>query len=253
MEITEEMRAKLSDFIAGFTDEGQTAREMRALFNDGNYLIDPHTAVASAGNTVHGNTHGKRLLAGDPADRETGKVCKRGGSDSPGAVHEVQCQERPARPEWKGCSGWPDKRVRGPRKEDRGWRVPMLSIYGYQAYNHYEKDRSLVIHNPLDHGSSVENILHILRPDMQYTGVEARIPRHRPRVAHGPRRRQQLRLHNPCGDLHHDGHLLRGCGNARVPEGTLHGGANIKVVRMFECMKKELHDWTDEDEVREYR
>ncbi len=47
-EITEEMRAKLSDFIAGFADEGQTAREMRALFNDGNYLIDPHTAVASA-------------------------------------------------------------------------------------------------------------------------------------------------------------------------------------------------------------
>ena len=41
------MRDKLTDFIAGYADEGQTAREMRALFYDGNYLIDPHTAVAS--------------------------------------------------------------------------------------------------------------------------------------------------------------------------------------------------------------
>lgn len=46
-EISAEMRDKLTDFIAGYADEGQTAREMRALFYDGNYLIDPHTAVAS--------------------------------------------------------------------------------------------------------------------------------------------------------------------------------------------------------------
>lgn len=30
------------------------------------------------------------------------------------------------------------------------------------------------------------------------------------------------------------------------------GGANIKVVRMFDDMKKEVKDWKDEDEVRTY-
>jgi citrate synthase len=35
-------------------------------------------------------------------------------------------------------------------------------------------------------------------------------------------------------------------------KGPRHGGANIKVVRMFEDMKKEVVDWTDEDEVSEY-
>ena len=35
-------------------------------------------------------------------------------------------------------------------------------------------------------------------------------------------------------------------------KGPKHGGANIKVIRMFQDMKKEVHDWEDEDEVRNY-
>ena len=35
-------------------------------------------------------------------------------------------------------------------------------------------------------------------------------------------------------------------------KGPKHGGANIKVVRMFDDMKKEVKDWKDEDEVRTY-
>ena len=42
---------------------------------------------------------------------------------------------------------------------------PMLSVYGYQAYNHYIKGKSLYIHNPSKKLSTAENILHILRPD----------------------------------------------------------------------------------------
>ncbi len=35
-------------------------------------------------------------------------------------------------------------------------------------------------------------------------------------------------------------------------KGPKHGGANIKVVKMFEDMKKQLHDWKDEEEISAY-
>ena len=35
-------------------------------------------------------------------------------------------------------------------------------------------------------------------------------------------------------------------------KGPKHGGANIKVTQMFEDMKVQVKDWTDEDEVRRY-
>ncbi len=46
--ITDAMKAKLSDFVAGQADEEETAKEIARLFDSYNYLIDPHTAVASA-------------------------------------------------------------------------------------------------------------------------------------------------------------------------------------------------------------
>ena len=52
---------------------------------------------------------------------------------------------------------------------------PMLSVYSYQAYNHYVKDASLYIHNPQPELSTAENILYTLRPDSKYTELEARI------------------------------------------------------------------------------
>ena len=35
-------------------------------------------------------------------------------------------------------------------------------------------------------------------------------------------------------------------------KGPKHGGANIKVVQMFDDMKRQVHDWKDEDEVSDY-
>ena len=42
------MRAQLSDFVSGFADEEQTAAEIREVFENDGYVIDPHTAVASS-------------------------------------------------------------------------------------------------------------------------------------------------------------------------------------------------------------
>ncbi len=46
--ITPEMRAQLSDFVSGYADEEQTAEEIRTVYENDGYVIDPHTAVASS-------------------------------------------------------------------------------------------------------------------------------------------------------------------------------------------------------------
>jgi citrate synthase len=52
---------------------------------------------------------------------------------------------------------------------------PLLSVYGYQAYSHYHFGKSLVIHPPKEGLSTAESILYMLRPDMKYTELEAKI------------------------------------------------------------------------------
>ncbi len=130
---------------------------------------------------------------------------------------------------------------------------PMLSIYGYQAYNHYEKDQSLVIHRPLsESGSIAENILHILRPDSKYTDLEARIldialVLH---MDHGGGNNSAFTTHVVTSTLTDTySAVAAALGSLKGPR---HGGANIKVVKMFEDMKANVHDWKDDEEVSAY-
>lgn len=129
---------------------------------------------------------------------------------------------------------------------------PMLSIYGYQAYNHYEKGKSLVINNPMDHGSISENILHILRPDMKYTELEAKILDvclilH---MEHGGGNNSAFTTHVVTSTITDTYSVIAAAlGSLKGPR---HGGANIKVVRMFQDMKEKITDWKDEDAVRDY-
>ena len=51
---------------------------------------------------------------------------------------------------------------------------PMLAVYGYHAYNHYSNDESMYIHRPQKKLSTAENLLMMLRPDKQYTELEAK-------------------------------------------------------------------------------
>ncbi|MGX8715739.1 MAG: threonine synthase [Lachnospiraceae bacterium] len=46
-EITEDMKAQLADFAAGFASEEDTAAEIARLYKDAGYVIDTHTSVAS--------------------------------------------------------------------------------------------------------------------------------------------------------------------------------------------------------------
>lgn len=129
---------------------------------------------------------------------------------------------------------------------------PMLTIYGYQAYSHYHDGNSLYIHQPLNCGSMAENILHILRPDGYYTPLEAKILDicmilH---MEHGGGNNSSFTTHVVTSSLTDTySTIAAAIGSLKGPR---HGGANIKVVQMFEDMKQEVKDWTDEDEVTRY-
>ena len=129
---------------------------------------------------------------------------------------------------------------------------PMLSIYGYQAYSHYHDGNSLYIHNPLPELSTAENILRILRPDSSYTPLEAKIldialVLH---MEHGGGNNSSFTTHVVTSSLTDTySTIAAAIGSLKGPR---HGGANIKVVKMFEDMKKEVHDWENEDEVADY-
>lgn len=129
---------------------------------------------------------------------------------------------------------------------------PLLSIYGYQAYKHYHDGQSLVIHKPDLTLSTAENILHILRPDSSYTPLEAKLldialVLH---MEHGGGNNSSFTTHVVTSSLTDTYSVIAAAiGSLKGPR---HGGANIKVVQMFEDLKKEVKDWTDEDEVSNY-
>ena len=129
---------------------------------------------------------------------------------------------------------------------------PLLSVYGYQAYRHYQCGQSLVIHTPDPNLSTAELILHLLRPDSKYTPLEAKILD----VAlvihaeHGGGNNSSFTTHvvSSTGTDTYSS-VAASLGSLKGPK---HGGANIKVIQMFDDMKKNLKDWEDEEEVSNY-
>ncbi len=129
---------------------------------------------------------------------------------------------------------------------------PLFSVYGYQAYSHYQAGNSLFIHNPQPELSTSENLLHLLRSDSSYTALEARVldlalVLH---AEHGGGNNSTFTTHvvsSSGADTYSV--IAAAIGSLKGPK---HGGANIKVVRMFEAMKQELHDWKDEEEIGRY-
>ncbi len=129
---------------------------------------------------------------------------------------------------------------------------PMLSIYGYQAYSHYHNSESLYIHQPQIELSTAENILHILRPDSNYTPLEAKILDialilH---MEHGGGNNSSFTTHVVTSSLTDTYSVIAAAiGSLKGPR---HGGANIKVVQMFAEMKRKISNWSNEGEVADY-
>lgn len=129
---------------------------------------------------------------------------------------------------------------------------PLFSVYGYQAYRHYQKGESLVIHTPDPKLSTAENILYLLRDDSKYTPLEAKIldialVLH---AEHGGGNNSTFTTH-VVSSSGTDTYSSTAASLASL-KGPKHGGANIKVVHMFEDMKKNISDWTNEEMVSQY-
>lgn len=129
---------------------------------------------------------------------------------------------------------------------------PLLSIYGYISYKHYHDGAGFFIHSSKPELSTAENILHILRPDSEYTPLEARLldialVLH---MEHGGGNNSSFTTHVVTSSMTDTYSVMAAAiGSLKGPR---HGGANIKVVGMFEDMMHEVSDWTDEEEVSEY-
>lgn len=131
-------------------------------------------------------------------------------------------------------------------------RVPTMIAYGYQAKGHYYDDKSLFIHSPKAGLSTAENILHLIRPDNQYTKTEAELLD------------LALILHAEHGGGNNSAfatHVVSSTGTDTYSalaaavgalKGPKHGGANIKVMNMIENIKENVANWENVNDLENY-
>lgn len=129
---------------------------------------------------------------------------------------------------------------------------PMMAVYGYHAYNHYENGGSMYIHRPSQDLSVAENLLRMLRPDMQYTELEAKVLD----VA--------LLLHMEHGGGNNSTFTTRVVTSSGSDtyssiaaalsslKGKKHGGANLMVMNMMDDIRAHVSDYHDKDEITAY-
>ena len=128
---------------------------------------------------------------------------------------------------------------------------PLLAVYGYQSYQHYHNSNSLFIHFPKPELCTAENLLYILRENGEYSPLEAKILD------------LALVLHAEHGGGNNSTfttHVVTSSGTDTYSavsaalgslKGPRHGGANIKVMRMFDDMKASINV-KDEGAVKDY-
>lgn len=131
-------------------------------------------------------------------------------------------------------------------------QFPMLAVYAYHAYNHYENDDSMYIHRPDPALSTAENLLMMLRPDKSYTKLEAKVLD----IA--------LMLHMEHGGGNNSTFTTRVVTSSGSDtystiaaamsslKGPKHGGANIKVMEMMDDIREHVGDTTDKERVSDY-
>lgn len=131
-------------------------------------------------------------------------------------------------------------------------KLPMMSVYAYHGYRHFNLNKNLIIRNPKKDYSTAENILNMLRPDGKFTPLEASVLD----VA--------LVLHADHGGGNNSTfttHVVTSTGTDTYSavaasiaslKGPRHGGANLKVQQMFANIKENVPDWSDEEELEAY-
>ena len=130
--------------------------------------------------------------------------------------------------------------------------MPLIAVYGYHAYQHYNCGKSLVIRYPDPKLSTAENFLRMLRDDGKYTELEASVLDaclviH---AEHGGGNNSTFTTHvvSSTGTDTYSA-VAASLGSLKGPK---HGGANLKVQRMFADIKENVYDWENEEEVNAY-
>ena len=131
-------------------------------------------------------------------------------------------------------------------------RFPVIISHAYQAKRRYFDGDSMYLHNPDPARSTAENILHLIRPDGQYTDAEAKLL-DRCLIIHaehggGNNSAFTTRVVSSSGTDTYSA-IAAAVGSLKGPR---HGGANLKVCQMFDNIKENVSDWADEDELYAY-
>ena len=131
-------------------------------------------------------------------------------------------------------------------------QFPLLAVYGYNAYNHYEKNASMIIHNPDPKLSTAENILMLMRPNKAFSKVEAKVLDtalilH---MEHGGGNNSTFttRVVTSSGS---DTYSTMAAAMSSL-KGPKHGGANIKVMEMMQDIREHVKDYADKEEIATY-
>lgn len=131
-------------------------------------------------------------------------------------------------------------------------KLPLIAVYNYHAYRHFNFLESLVIKPPIKGLSTAENILQMLRPDGKYTELEARVLD------------AALVLHAEHGGGNNStftNHVVTSSGTDTYSavaasiaslKGPRHGGANLKVQQMFADIKEKVSDTKDDAQIESY-
>lgn len=129
---------------------------------------------------------------------------------------------------------------------------PLLAVYGYHAFNYYDKQESMIIHRPDPTLSTAENFLMMLRPDKSYTKTEAKVLD------------TALILHMEHGGGNNSTFTTRVVTSSGSDtystiaaamsslKGPKHGGANIKVMEMMADIRANVKDLSDREEIEAY-
>ena len=128
-------------------------------------------------------------------------------------------------------------------------RLPVIAAHAYAVYRNVFRGHSLHINNPKEELSTAENFLRMLRADKSYTDEEAKLLD------------LALVIHAEHGGGNNSAFACRVLSSSGTDtysaiaaaigslKGPRHGGANIKAQEMFDCIKENVRDPRDDEEV----
>lgn len=131
-------------------------------------------------------------------------------------------------------------------------KLPLIAVYAYLSYRHFKFDENLYIRTPDPNLSTAENILQMIRQDGEFTELEAKVLD----IA--------LVIHAEHGGGNNStftNHVVTSSGtdtysatSAAIAslKGPRHGGANLKVLQMFDDIKEHCTNWEDEEQIKSY-